>query len=59
MTWLELKDFIEKSVVDKNANVVVYDLLTGQEYECDFVELQEDKSWRPTICINHQQLEME
>ena len=49
LTWLELQELIDKNVVDKNADVVVYDMSTGEELECDLIELAEENEWKPTI----------
>lgn len=59
MTWLELKNLIDKSVIDKDSNVVVYDMSTGDLLDCDFIELKEDHTWKPTIGINLEHTESE
>ena len=48
LTWLELQELIDNTVVDKNADVVIYDMSTGDELECDLIELNNAKndSWQ-------------
>lgn len=48
MTWAELIELVDKYVEDKNDNVIVYDMDTGKEFECDVVEFQNGL----TIVIN-------
>ena len=59
LTWLELQELVDKNVVDKNADVVVYDMSTGEELECDLIELAEENEWKPTIGINLKELDVE
>ena len=59
MTWLELRNYIDNNVENKDASVIVYDLIGGNELNCDILELKENDTWRPCIAINLQELEME
>jgi hypothetical protein len=48
MTWLELYDFLNKNTNGEmsqfwNQTVCVYDVNTGNEYECDTMILDESK----------------
>jgi hypothetical protein len=59
LTWLELQELIDNTVVDKNADVVIYDMSTGDELECDLIELNNAKndSWQTVIAINMEGIE--
>ena len=59
MTWLELRNYIDNNIEDKDIPVIVYDLVSGEELNCDILELKENDAWRPCIAINLQELEME
>jgi hypothetical protein len=64
MTWLELKDFINK--IDGPtlySSVKLYDFSTGEEYEVGITELlisedqEENSGWVPYLSINEESLE--
>lgn len=59
MTWLELQQFIEERVADKNSFVSVYNMETGDMISCDFIELnhEQNDSWEPVIAINMEEFE--
>lgn len=47
-TWQQLLDYINSSDVDMKSEVVLYDMSTGAEYECDITEYNEE-GWIPRI----------
>jgi len=59
MTWLELRNYIDNNIENKDIPVIVYDLVGGEELHCDILELKENDAWRSCIAINLQELEME
>jgi hypothetical protein len=50
-TWQQLLDYINSSDVDLKSEVVLYDVSTGSEYECDITEYNE-QGWIPRITFN-------
>jgi hypothetical protein len=38
LTWAELEEFIDKYVINKEDEVLVYDISTGDEMNCDVVQ---------------------
>jgi hypothetical protein len=56
MTWAELEDFIRNmDYNDVHKPVMIYDMETGEEIECDLVQFSSDspnKEWDTYIGIN-------
>jgi RecB family exonuclease len=41
LTWVELEGLIDKYVKNKDDEVLVYDMSTGEEMKCDIVQFNE------------------
>lgn len=59
LTWSELQLFIEENIENKNEEIFVYDLNTGETLACDIIELKDNDTWKPFISINSDSLETE
>ena len=61
LTWAELEDFIRNiDHTELNKAVIIYDMKTGDEIECDVIQLATEspgKEWNTYIGINLQELE--
>ena len=57
MTWAELEDFIRNlDQEEANKPVMIYDAETGDELECDIIQLSRHSGWDTYIGVNLQQL---
>lgn len=52
LTWQQLQELIEKSVINKEDPVVIYDMDQGEEYSCNFLEFSENETWKPSLCFS-------